>query len=58
MDYLYIENGLVTNVIVWDGESLLSLPDGVSLVPADGTGAWIGWRYEDGKNSHLRRSHE
>jgi len=48
MDYLYIENGIVTNVIVWDGVTHLSLPDGVSLVPTEGTGAWVGWSYTDG----------
>ena len=49
MDYLYIENGSVTNVIVWDGQTLLDLPAGVELVPVGNTGAWIGWQYANGK---------
>lgn len=49
MNYLYIENGLVTNVIVWDGISLLHFPNGVELVPLTETNAWIGWQYANGK---------
>lgn len=47
--YLYIENGLVTNAINWDGVTEYPIPDNVLLIPAKDTCAWIGWTY-DGEN--------
>jgi len=43
MRYAVIENGTVTNVIVWDGETELNL--GGELVNLDGIIAGPGWSY-------------
>lgn len=48
-NYAWIENGVVTNVIVWDGNTDPSTggfaaPDGVTLVKLEPDNpAWIGW---------------
>lgn len=44
-NYAVIENGVVTNVIVWDGVAELHLPEGQTLQPIGDSGAWIGWKY-------------
>lgn len=44
-NYAVIENGVVTNVIVWDGATELHLPEGQTLQPIGDSGAWIGWKY-------------
>lgn len=46
-NYAVIENGVVINVILWDGETPLGLPNGQTtvLIP-DGSPAWIGWGYD------------
>jgi hypothetical protein len=48
-NYALVQNGIVINVCVWDGDEKnnpLSLPDGVTavLIP-EGSPAWIGWGY-------------
>lgn len=42
------ENGIIDNVIEWDGESAISIPDGESLLPCSEP-AGIGWVWVDGK---------
>jgi hypothetical protein len=48
--YAIVENGIVTNTIVWDGESEWVPPEGVSVVevPSD-TVAGPGFSYSGGK---------
>ena len=33
--YAHVENGVVTNVSIWDGETNYNPPDGVTMVLAD-----------------------
>lgn len=42
-------SGLVINVIMWDGESVWTPPEGCYPVPLGDTGAGIGWTYKDGE---------
>lgn len=44
MKYGVIKDGVVINVIIWDGESLFELEEGETLVPIGN--AWIGWTYD------------
>lgn len=48
-NYAIIKNGIVTNVIVWDGEAEIGLADGEEtvLIP-DGAVPHIGYGYKDG----------
>lgn len=46
MNYALIKNGVIENVVVWDGEADI-FPDYIA-VSIDGVGAGIGWSY-DGK---------
>lgn len=45
MKYAVIEDGVVVNVIVYDGAAELRLPEGQTLQPLRDSGAWIGWKY-------------
>lgn len=45
MKYAVIEDGVVVNVIVYDGAAELRLPEGQTLQPLGDSGAWIGWKY-------------
>ena len=59
MNYAVIENGVVTNIAVWDGETEWA-QDGVEIVPAD-DGIQIGWLYNIGvftPPSPLMKTHE
>jgi len=49
--YLLIENGVVINAIVWDGNTEeWEPPNGITAAPLpQGSSAWIGWSY-DGQN--------
>jgi hypothetical protein len=49
-NYALIENGLVVNVVVWDGDtSSWSVPDGqAAVLLKDGDSAYIGLGYADG----------
>ena len=47
MRHAIIENGVVVNVIEWDGQSEWSPPDGTQAVQSDA--AQIGWPYRDGQ---------
>jgi hypothetical protein len=48
-NYLTVrDDGLVTNVIVWDGETPYQ-PDGTLLPADDNPGVWVGWRLVDGE---------
>lgn len=48
--YAIIENGLVVNVVVWDGDaSAWQPPDGTIAVPVpEGQVAYIGYGYDNG----------
>jgi len=46
--YLIINNEIVENVIVWDGVSPWSPPDGTTVEPAP-VGVGRGWRRVDGQ---------
>lgn len=48
MRYAWIENGRVVNVIVWDGETDLGLPDNVTLIDTEEAGPGWLWNNEDG----------
>jgi hypothetical protein len=49
-DYAVIENGVLANVVVWDGASAYSPPDGATLEPMSAlpSGASIGWTLSGG----------
>jgi hypothetical protein len=48
-NYLTVrDDGLVTNVIVWDGVTPYQ-PDGTLLPTDDNPGVWVGWRFVDGE---------
>ena len=51
MDYAVIDSsGLIVNVVVWDGQSEWSPPEGcMAVVIPDGAAADIGWTYSQGK---------
>lgn len=44
MIYAVIKNGIVENVIIWDGETSYAPPDGFVLVKTETAG--IGWSYD------------
>ncbi|MBB6320601.1 hypothetical protein [Paraburkholderia tropica] len=47
--YAIVENGVVINVIVWDGESEWSAPAGTSAIRIEaGVTAAIGYTYANG----------
>jgi hypothetical protein len=50
-NYAVIENGVVSNVIVWDGDSDWQPPDGATTVQitSDTGVAYIGGTYENGR---------
>lgn len=50
IQYALVENGIVVNVVLWDGESEWTPPTGQQAVTIpDGSEAAIGWTY-DGTN--------
>ncbi|EFH4910983.1 phage tail protein [Escherichia coli] len=49
MNYAVIENGVVTNIAVWDGESAWQ-PTNALVIPVSDN-VRIGWYYEKGKFS-------
>lgn len=48
--YAVIENGMVVNVIVWDGEAEFTVPDNQQLINISDISEQpgIGWAYSDG----------
>ncbi|HCL7509188.1 TPA: tail fiber assembly protein [Escherichia coli] len=49
--YAVIENGMVVNVIVWDGEDEFTVPDNLQLINISDISSeqpGIGWAYSDG----------
>ena len=44
MKYAHIENGIVTNISNWDGETEYNPGEGITLIQAD-ENAWIGGEY-------------
>jgi len=48
-DYAVIDAvGNVINVVLWDGETDWSPPEGATVIKINGSGAGIGWTYKDG----------
>lgn len=47
MNYAVIENGVVTNIAVWDGESAWQLTNALVILVFDNVR--IGWFYDKGK---------
>ncbi|HBH9684194.1 TPA: phage tail protein, partial [Escherichia coli] len=47
--YAVIENGMVVNVIVWDGEDEFTVPDNLQLINISDISEQpgIGWAYSD-----------
>ena len=61
--YAVIENGMVVNVIVWDGEAEFTVPDNQQLIDISDISEHpgIGWGYSDGVFTALlppERSHD
>ncbi|EEW2546295.1 tail fiber assembly protein [Escherichia coli] len=48
--YAVIENGMVVNVIVWDGEDEFTVPDNLQIINISDISEQpgIGWAYSDG----------
>ncbi len=46
MRYALITDGIVVNIVIWDGEGYIF--DNYHVVKMDGTPCGIGWTYEDG----------
>jgi len=44
-----IKDGIVVNVVVWDGVTEYNPGKGIELVCIDETNVGIGWSYADGK---------
>jgi hypothetical protein len=44
MRYAVIEDGIVVNVIIWDGATEWSPPEGQQVVPSNEAG--VGYRYD------------
>ena len=44
-NYAVIEDGVVVNVILWDGVAAYTPEEGQTLQPIGDSGAWIGWKY-------------
>lgn len=51
--YLVIENGVVVNAVIWDGneESWAPLTGQAAIRYIPGSEAWIGWLHVDGELS-------
>jgi hypothetical protein len=49
MNYALISNGLVVNMIVWDGQTPYAPPAGVQLVASTSDSVSMGWSYADGQ---------
>ncbi|ELQ7224703.1 hypothetical protein QQ528_003577 [Escherichia coli] len=45
--YAVVNNGIVVNIAVWDGESEWEPTDGVAVLAEDGVG--VGWSYDGEK---------
>ncbi|MEH0703175.1 hypothetical protein GVI60_13270 [Citrobacter freundii] len=45
--YAVVNNGVVVNIAVWDGESEWKPTDGIAVLAEDGVG--IGWLYDGEK---------
>lgn len=49
--YAVVANGIVENIVVWDGDSEWSAPDGATAVPITTSGVVVDIGYEfDGAN--------
>ena len=46
--YAVVENGIVTNLVLWNGQDNWSAPSGSEVVSVDADDISIGWLY-DGK---------
>ena len=45
---VYDENGLISNIVMWDGQNEWTPPEGTTAVKINESGAGIGWTYKDG----------
>ena len=45
-NYAVVEDGKVTNIVVWDGETKWLPENGYAILAPEGVG--IGWTYVDG----------
>lgn len=52
MRYAIVRDGIVENVIVWDGETPYSPPEGTILVANENVG--IGWSYDSATGEFIR----
>jgi hypothetical protein len=41
-----IDDGLIVNAIVYDGETDYTPPEGLAIVERGDSGAWAGWIYD------------
>ncbi len=48
MRYALIRDGIVENIILWDGEAPLDLPEDVSAIDTEEAGVGWTWNSEDG----------
>lgn len=46
MKYAVIRNGTVENLVVWDGETDWTAPEGTEVVALDDRPAGPGWTYD------------
>ena len=46
MKHAIIRNGTVENVVLWDGETEWTPPEGTELVALDGRPAGPGWSFD------------
>ena len=49
MKYALVENGVVINIVLWDGSEQWSPGDGVNSIAIDENFVDIGWIYENGE---------
>jgi len=54
--YAVVENGVVVNMVVWDGVAQWQPPEGSQAIPVpEGTFVDIGWLYSNGAFSAPER---
>jgi len=49
MRYAIVRNEIVESVIIWDGQSAYSAPEGTTLVPTNGAIVGPGYSYVNGE---------
>jgi hypothetical protein len=48
MMYAVVRDGVVINVVEWDGTTYWPIPEGCEVINIQGTEYGIGWLYSDG----------